>query len=66
MRAPPAFASFASLAVNPSNYTGANTGTGGPPSVSWNLTFTFMPIFRVFRSQPTKLVSTAGPSFRVT
>ena len=47
------------------HYTGVKNGSGGP-SVVLNTTLTFCPIFRLFMSQSTKLVSSEGPSFSVT
>jgi hypothetical protein len=47
-------------------YTGVNIGTGGPPSLGTNFSFTSCPIFSAAKSQSTKLVIIDGPSSSVT
>ena len=58
------------LNVGPSSIalkaTGENTGAGGPPSVGWNFTLTFIPMESPSGATSTKLVKTAGPSSSVT
>ncbi len=54
------------LAFSFSPQTGANIGTGGPPSLGTNLTFTLCPIFSAAKSQSTRLVIIEGPSSSVT
>jgi len=52
--------------VNDGLYAGVNMGTGGPPSLGTNFSFTSCPIFSVAKSQSTRLVIIDGPSSSVT